>query len=103
MYPTKTVTRVEPVDRQLLCLPVQDVREGKRCIRMGQNIYKDLLADLKRRALELDPQTIAGHLLRIKDPKTGKFLADEDLLPEIAILFVAGVNHICLIEDAATR
>jgi hypothetical protein len=72
---------------------MQDVREGKRHLANGYNIYKDLLKDIKSRGAGVDPQTIAGHLLRIKDPKTGKPLADEYLIPEIGIVFLAGVKH----------
>jgi hypothetical protein len=78
-----------------LSIPVQDVRDGKRYVKMGHTIYKDLLEDVKKRALELESQTIASHLLRIKDPKTGKAVPDEYLLPEIAMFFLAGEKRIC--------
>lgn len=34
--------------------------------------------------------SIAAHLLRLRDPATGQPLSDERLLPELAVLFVAG-------------
>jgi hypothetical protein len=74
---------------------VQDVREGQQHIKRGINLYQELLEHIKSRGPELDPQTIAGHMLRTIDPKTGSLVADEYLIPEIAVFFLAGTNHIC--------
>jgi hypothetical protein len=52
----------------------------------------DLLEDLKSRRSEVDPRTIAGHLLRITDPKTGKHLTDQQLAAEIGVFFFAGTS-----------
>ncbi|KAK9816727.1 hypothetical protein WJX72_004273 [[Myrmecia] bisecta] len=66
----------------------KDVREGKAALARYHTIMEVLLR--KIRASPPDPNTIAGHLLSIKDPDTGKPLADDRLLPEIGTLFLAG-------------
>ncbi|KAK9819693.1 hypothetical protein WJX72_001295 [[Myrmecia] bisecta] len=66
----------------------KDVREGKKAFDRYHDIEKWLLNEI--RTTPPAPSTIAGHLLRIKDPATGKPLADERILPEIGILFLAG-------------
>ncbi|KAK9820314.1 hypothetical protein WJX72_008814 [[Myrmecia] bisecta] len=66
----------------------KDVREGKAAFRRYHGISEWLLKEI--RTTPPAPSTIAGHLLRIKDPATGNPLADERILPEISILFMAG-------------
>jgi hypothetical protein len=58
-------------------------------------IEQDLLDHLRKKGDALDPLSIGGKLLRIKDPKTGELLPDEALLPEIGIIFFAGVVPLC--------
>jgi hypothetical protein len=52
----------------------------------------DLLEDLKSCRSEVDPRTVAGHLLGITDPNTGKRLTDQQLAAEIGIFFFAGMS-----------
>jgi cytochrome P450 len=80
------------VIRRLKALNIwlQDVREGKRQLARFHQCILELLEDLKTRRAEVDPRTIAGHLLQITDPKTGKPLTDEELAAEIGIFFFAG-------------
>jgi cytochrome P450 len=79
------------------CICLQDVREGKRQLARFHKCILELLEDLKTRRSEVDPRTIAGHLLRITDPKTGKPLTDDELAAEIGIFFFAGWDITCLI------
>ena len=39
-----------------------------------------------------DDESMAAHLMRIKDPTTGQPLADEWLLPQVSVLFWAGFD-----------
>ncbi|EIE19314.1 cytochrome P450 [Coccomyxa subellipsoidea C-169] len=68
------------------------VREGVANQGKYHALMRNLLADVKARAAagELLDSSVAGHLLRLRDPKTGKQLPDELLLPEIATFFFAG-------------
>lgn len=34
--------------------------------------------------------TIAGQLLRLRDPQTGQVMSDDALMPEIGTMFLAG-------------
>ncbi|KAK9914782.1 hypothetical protein WJX75_000489 [Coccomyxa subellipsoidea] len=70
----------------------KDVQQGVANQRKYHALMRDLLADVKKRALagELLDSSVAAHLLRLRDPKTGKQLPDELLLPEIATFFFAG-------------
>ena len=53
---------------------------------------QQLLADVQAReaAGELRDSSIAAHLLRARDPSTGRPLPDARLVPEVGILFFAG-------------
>jgi hypothetical protein len=53
---------------------------------------RDLLHQVKEkeRRGKLDPDTVAGRLLCIRDPATGRPLPDDVLVPQIGIIFVAG-------------
>lgn len=52
-------------------------------LRAFHKIVEGLLADLRARGPPADDDTsIAAHLMRIRDPATGKPLPDEQLLPE---------------------
>lgn len=54
-----------------------------RDLRAFHKIVEGLLADLRARGPPSDDDTtIAAHLMRIRDPATGKPLPDEQLLPE---------------------
>lgn len=68
----------------------QDTRDSYSKFRQYHKIERDLLAHLRKKGEDLDPQSIGGCLLRIVDPKTGKPLPDRALLPEIGIFFFAG-------------
>ena len=59
--------------------------------------FRERMARLLRTIKERGPPSpddvsIAAHLLRLKDPLSGGPLSDERLLPEIATLFVAGMD-----------
>jgi hypothetical protein len=76
-----------------VCILEQAVREGKQDMATLHKVFIDLLEDIKGRGPGLDPQTIAAHLLRIKDPKTGQLLPNEQLIPEVAVFFFAGGQY----------
>lgn len=57
---------------------------------MLQDIIRDLLEHMK--ATKLKPGSFADLLMKTKDPKTGQPLTDQQLLPEIAALFFAGID-----------
>lgn len=70
--------------------------EGRRAVgsyAQFQAIMRQLLADLRQR-LGPDPplsdQSIGAHMLRLRDPATGRPLPDERLLPHIGMVFFAG-------------
>ncbi|CAL8468296.1 g7836 [Coccomyxa elongata] len=70
----------------------KNVRQGAANQKKYHSLMRKLLADVKARAAkgELLESSVAAHLLRIRDPKTGVPLPDELLLPEIATFFFAG-------------
>ena len=55
-----------------------------------QTIVWNLLAHIK--AVTPHRGSFADLLLRAKDPKTGKQLSDNQMFPEIAALFFAGID-----------
>ena len=55
-----------------------------------QTIVWNLLAHIK--AVKPSKGSFADLLLRAKDPKTGKQLSDNQMFPEIAALFFAGID-----------
>ena len=57
---------------------------------MAQTIVQQLLDHIK--ANQLQPGSFADLLLRAKDPKTGRPLSEEQMFPEIAALFFAGID-----------
>lgn len=68
------------------------MRRGRAALRRYQRLIEDLLATLRARGPPAaDDTTIAAHLLRIRDP-SGQPLTDEQLAPEIGILYLAGVE-----------
>eukprot|EP00884_Botryococcus_braunii_P001263 jgi/Botrbrau1/11137/Bobra.331_1s0007.1 len=69
-----------------------DVRKGKVALARFHRVTRDLLHHLKEkdRSGRLDPDTVAGRLLRIKDPTSGAPLSDDVLVPQIGIFFAAG-------------
>lgn len=68
------------------------MRRGRAALRRYQRLIEDLLATLRARGPPaIDDTTIAAHLLRIRDP-SGQPLTDEQLAPEIGILYLAGVE-----------
>ena len=51
----------------------------------------DILEDVKAKGpVEESDVTVAAHLLRIKDPATGKPLPDDRIAAEIGVLFTGG-------------
>ena len=56
----------------------------------GQAIVRGLLAHMK--VGQPKPGSFADLLLKAKDPKTGKRLCDDQMFPEIAALFFAGID-----------
>ena len=72
---------------------LQSVRRGRVAMRQYQVVIEELLRAVRARGPPAkDDTTIAAHLLRIVDPATGRGLPDELLLPEVAILYLAGVE-----------
>ena len=55
-----------------------------------QTIVWNLLAHIK--AVKPQPGSFADLLLKAKDPKTGNPLSDNQMFPEIAALFFAGID-----------
>eukprot|EP00884_Botryococcus_braunii_P016359 jgi/Botrbrau1/3406/Bobra.0337s0042.1 len=68
------------------------VRDGRRAFRGMHEVMGELLRDTLARESELEPHTLAAHLLGIKDPATGARLPFDVLLPEVTILFFAGYD-----------
>ena len=66
--------------------------EGKRAQAQYHGIMQELLKDVRTRAAagQLLESSVAGHLLRIRQPGSGAPLSDDLLLPEIAVFFFAG-------------
>ena len=74
-------------------LLLQSVRRGRVAMRQYQVVIEELLRAVRARGPPVKSDTtIAAHLLRIVDPATGSGLPDELLLPEVAILYLAGVE-----------
>ncbi|KAK9819257.1 hypothetical protein WJX81_005098 [Elliptochloris bilobata] len=70
-----------------------DVRKGRRDLNAFHSMIRVLLAELRARGPPADDDTtIAAHLLRMRDPATGLPLSDEQLLPEVSIIFAAGLE-----------
>ncbi|KAK9904844.1 hypothetical protein WJX75_003698 [Coccomyxa subellipsoidea] len=67
-----------------------DVRVGWGMLGRFQAIVRGLLAHMK--AGQPEPGSFADLLLKAKDPKTGKRLCDDQMFPEIAALFFAGID-----------
>ena len=53
-------------------------------------IIRNLLQKLRKVDPESLGNTIAGQLLRLKDPKTGAPMSDDVIMPEIGTMFLAG-------------
>ena len=69
---------------------LQSAREGERNLRQVHTILRGLLQKLRKVDPESLGNTIAGQLLRLKDPATGKPLSDDVIMPEIGTMFLAG-------------
>lgn len=70
---------------------IPDARRGEACLRAAQARMRALLAELKARGPPAeDDASIAAHLLRIRDPATGRPLTDEQLAGEVGLMFFAG-------------
>ena len=51
----------------------------------------DILSDVKAKGpVDDSDMTVAAHLLRIRDPKTGQPLPDDRIAAEIGVLFTGG-------------
>ncbi|KAL4859962.1 Cytochrome P450 4V2 [Chlorella vulgaris] len=86
-----------------MCSVLQEVRRAQRYWGALQQHMKGILKQIRSQgplkgdagtgmpALEGD-ESIAAHLLRLKDPHTGKPLSDDRILPEIATFFIAGMD-----------
>ncbi|KAK9827620.1 hypothetical protein WJX81_007168 [Elliptochloris bilobata] len=68
----------------------KDVREGRETFHRYQQMLMGLLEHMH--AEDPSPDTLAGCLLQVPDPHTGKPLADERLLPEVGAIFMAGFD-----------
>ncbi|KAK9807492.1 hypothetical protein WJX72_000759 [[Myrmecia] bisecta] len=78
-----------PLRRHLKFLP--SVRKGEQDFCRFRKIMADLLVEIKARGEPSDDDTsIATHLLRIRDPATGKALPDDRLAAEIGVFFTGG-------------
>ena len=79
---------------------LQDVWEGKRAQAAYHAIMRELLADVRARASagKLLDSSVAGHLLRIRQPGSGAALSDDLLLPEVAVFFFAGKASPCQVR-----
>ena len=69
---------------------LQSAREGQRHLRKVHTIIRSVLQKLRQVDPESLGNTIAGQLLRLRDPSTGELLSDEMVLPEIGTMFLAG-------------
>ncbi|EFN57493.1 hypothetical protein CHLNCDRAFT_34731 [Chlorella variabilis] len=77
--------------RYMFWLP--EVRHAMRYWRALQQHMRGVLREIRSRGPPADgDESIAAHLMRLKDPHTGQPLADDRLLPEIATFFVAGTD-----------
>ncbi|KAL0037109.1 hypothetical protein WJX79_000879 [Trebouxia sp. C0005] len=65
-------------------------RKGERDLKAVHVIIRDLLTKLRKVDPESLGNTIAGQLLRLKDPQTGQLMSDDVLMPEIGTMFLAG-------------
>ncbi|DBB04194.1 TPA: hypothetical protein ACH3X1_013234 [Trebouxia sp. C0004] len=67
--------------------------KGQLCMQRFQTIMQNLLQELKARGPPADDDdSLAAHLLRIRDPGTGQLLSDDWLLPQISVTFWAGFD-----------
>lgn len=69
---------------------LQSAREGQRNLRKVHTIIRGVLQKLRQVDAESLGNTIAGQLLRLRDPSTGELLSDEMVMPEIGTMFLAG-------------
>ena len=70
---------------------VQSVRSGEQDFIDFRQIMADLLKEIKARGpLQDSDVSVAAHLLRILDPKTGQPLPDDRIAAEIGVLFTGG-------------
>lgn len=80
-----------PLRKWLFFLP--SLRRRAVLWREFQRRMEGLLASLRARGPPADDDnSIAAHLLRLRDPVTGGVMPDERLLPELATLFIAGMD-----------
>ncbi|KAI3438694.1 hypothetical protein D9Q98_001114 [Chlorella vulgaris] len=70
-----------------------EVRRAQRHWGALQQHMKGILKQIRSQGpLKEGDESIAAHLLRLKDPHTGKPLSDDRILPEIATFFIAGMD-----------
>ena len=69
---------------------MQSARKGERDLRQVHIIIRDLLQKLRKADPQTMGNTIAGQLLRLKDPATGEPMCDDVIMPEIGTMFLAG-------------
>ncbi|KAL3139484.1 hypothetical protein ABBQ38_003809 [Trebouxia sp. C0009 RCD-2024] len=81
-----------PAYKLLQMLPGPRSR-GQECIHKFHSIMQDLLQEMKSRGPpQSDDDSIAAHLMRIRDPRTDQLLSDDLLLPQVSVLFWAGFD-----------
>ena len=73
--------------------PWQEAVKGRRTMDRWYALLERVLEDVRARGLPgLADVSLMAHLLRIVDPATGAPLTDAQLLPELGIVFVAGME-----------
>eukprot|EP00208_Stichococcus_sp_RCC1054_P002339 CAMPEP_0206139828 /NCGR_PEP_ID=MMETSP1473-20131121/7467_1 /ASSEMBLY_ACC=CAM_ASM_001109 /TAXON_ID=1461547 /ORGANISM="Stichococcus sp, Strain RCC1054" /LENGTH=576 /DNA_ID=CAMNT_0053533745 /DNA_START=97 /DNA_END=1827 /DNA_ORIENTATION=+ len=79
--------------RQYLWYFSPEGHRAARCFTRFQAIMRTLLSEVKERIGSDPPDSdgsLAAHLLRLRDPKSGQKICDERLLPHVGIFFFAG-------------
>ena len=69
---------------------LQSARKGQLNLQRVHTIIRGVLQKLRQVDPESLGNTIAGQLLRLRDPGTGQQLSDEMVMPEIGTMFLAG-------------
>ena len=81
----------DPAPPCFLPVPPQSVRKGEEDFRTFRRMMAELLAEVHARGPPADDDpTIAAHLLRIRDPVTGRPLPDDRIAAEIGVFFTGG-------------
>ena len=72
---------------------VQDARQGPHLFRTFKQKMVELKEEIVARGpVRDDDVSIAAHLLRLRDPKTGLPLPDDLLAAEMGVYFAAGIE-----------